>query len=146
MNYYVLIWGNWLSCDPLRGSHDTNHPIYGVIGYHVPITPYKETLVPHLVATLIYLSQNYSYHIRGDRLPLKVDYCKVYLKDLSIFYGVFSNLCAGPERCQLPVYMVYFAVLSLQTCPGTAGSIPIYVGIIIVFDVANIQDLVHNCI
>ena len=33
-----------------------NHPIYGVIGYHVT-TPYKETLVPHIVATLIYLSQ-----------------------------------------------------------------------------------------
>ena len=50
-----------------------NHPIYGVIGYHVTlseghmitITPYKETFVPHLVATLIYLSQNYSYYIRG---------------------------------------------------------------------------------
>ena len=41
--------------------------LYGVIGYHVTlseghmiaVTPYKETLVPHLVATLIYLSQNY---------------------------------------------------------------------------------------
>ena len=49
----------------------------GVIGYHVTlseghtITPYKETLVPHLVATLIHLSQIYSYYIRGDRLPLK---------------------------------------------------------------------------
>ena len=37
MNNYVLIWGDWLSCDPLRGSHDSqslweghmiaNHPI-----------------------------------------------------------------------------------------------------------------------
>ena len=27
--------------------------------------------MPHLVATLIYLSQNYSYYIRGDRSPLK---------------------------------------------------------------------------
>ena len=26
--------------------------------------------MPHLVATLIYLSQNYSYYIRGDRSPL----------------------------------------------------------------------------
>ena len=26
--------------------------------------------MPHLVATLIYLSQNYSYHIRGERSPL----------------------------------------------------------------------------
>ena len=49
--------------------------LYGVIGYHVtlsePITPYKETLVPHLVTTLIYLLQIYSYYIRGDRSPLK---------------------------------------------------------------------------
>ena len=35
------------------------------------VTWYKETLVPHLVATLIYLSQIYSYYIRGDRSPLK---------------------------------------------------------------------------
>ena len=53
--------------------------LYGVIGYHVTLSEghmianhpiqyrqYKETLVPHLVATLIYLSQNYSYYIRGD--------------------------------------------------------------------------------
>ena len=26
--------------------------------------------MPHLVATLIYLSHNYSYYIRGDRSPL----------------------------------------------------------------------------
>ena len=32
----------------------------------------KETLVPHLVATLIYLSQIYLYYIRGDRSPLKI--------------------------------------------------------------------------
>ena len=32
----------------------------------------KETLVPHLVATLIYLSQIYLYYIRGDRPPLKI--------------------------------------------------------------------------
>ena len=23
MNKSVLIWGDWLSCDPLRGSHDS---------------------------------------------------------------------------------------------------------------------------
>ena len=44
--------------------------LYGMIGYHVTLTPYEKTLVPHLVATLIYLSQIYSYYIRGDRLPL----------------------------------------------------------------------------
>ena len=56
-----------------------NHPIYGVIGYHVTLSEghmiashpiFKATLVPHLVATLIYLSQIYSYYIRGDRSPL----------------------------------------------------------------------------
>ena len=59
MNNYVLIWGDWLSCDPLRWSHDSQ-------------SPHKETLVPHLVATLIYLSQKYSYYIRGDRSPLSM--------------------------------------------------------------------------
>ena len=29
--------------------------------------------MPHLVATLIYLSQKYSYYIRGDRSPLTKD-------------------------------------------------------------------------
>ena len=46
-----------------EGHMIANHPIYGGI--------YKETIVPHLVATLIYLSQNYSYYIRGDRSPLR---------------------------------------------------------------------------
>ena len=26
MNNYVLIWGDWLSCDPLRRSHDSRSP------------------------------------------------------------------------------------------------------------------------
>ena len=26
MNNYVLKWGDWLSCDPLRGSHDSQSP------------------------------------------------------------------------------------------------------------------------
>ena len=26
MNNYVLIWGDWLSCDPLKGSHDSRSP------------------------------------------------------------------------------------------------------------------------
>ena len=43
--------------------------LYGVIDLE-PITPYKERLVAHLVATLIYLSQNYSYYISGDRSRL----------------------------------------------------------------------------
>ena len=43
---------------------------YFNIVVYVWVTPYKETIVPLLVATLIYLAQNYSYHIRGDRSPL----------------------------------------------------------------------------
>ena len=54
--------------------------LYGVIGYHVTLSEghmidnhpiYGGALVPHLVATLIYLSQNDSYYIRGDRSPLR---------------------------------------------------------------------------
>ena len=26
MNNYVLIWDDWLSCDTLRGSHDSRSP------------------------------------------------------------------------------------------------------------------------
>ena len=33
--------------------------------------------MPHLVATLIYLSQNYSYYIRGDRSPLNTKLPKI---------------------------------------------------------------------
>ena len=69
MNNYVHIWGDWLSCDPLRGSHDSQSPhIWGdwlsCVSQRVTITPYKETLVPHLVVTLIYLAHIYSYYIR----------------------------------------------------------------------------------
>ena len=35
MNNYVLIWGDWLSCDPHMIA---NHPIHGVIGYHVTLS------------------------------------------------------------------------------------------------------------
>ena len=36
--------------------------------------------MPHLVATLIYLLQNYSYYIRGDRSLLKtcISECKIF--------------------------------------------------------------------
>ena len=45
-----------------------NHSILGNnYSYHIRG---DRTLVPHLVATLIYLSQMYSYYIRGDRSPL----------------------------------------------------------------------------
>ena len=32
-----LIWGDWLSCDPLRGSQPIT-PIYGVFGYYVTLS------------------------------------------------------------------------------------------------------------
>ena len=49
-----------------------NHPIYGGDWLSCdPLTLYKETLMPHRVATLIYLSQISSYYIRGDRSPLR---------------------------------------------------------------------------
>ena len=34
--------------------------------------------MPHLVATLLYLSQIYSHYIRGDRSPLTVDRVSVF--------------------------------------------------------------------
>ena len=80
MNNYVLIWGDWL-CDPLRGSHI--------------ITPYKKTLVPHLVATLIYLSQIYSYYIRGDISPLS-------FFPVDGWYWPSSGLMLGQRRRRWP--------------------------------------------
>ena len=59
---HPIYGGDWISCDSLTGSHDSQSP------YN------KETLVPHLVATLIYLSQIDSYYIRGDMSPLKSKY------------------------------------------------------------------------
>ena len=32
MNNYVLIWGDWLSCD------QAYYPLYGVIDYHVTLS------------------------------------------------------------------------------------------------------------
>ena len=53
---YPHIWGGWLSCDLLRGSHDSQSP--------------------HII-------NNYSYHIRGDRSPLR--------------------MVSHPERCTGPI-------------------------------------------
>ena len=55
-----------------------------MIANHPAITPYKEALVPHLVATLIYLAQNYSYYIRGDRSPLRKKYIHNHSRDKSL--------------------------------------------------------------
>ena len=43
-----------------------NHPRYGG-----DWLSYKETLVPHLVAALIYLSQNYSYYIINHMITVR---------------------------------------------------------------------------
>ena len=51
MNNYVLTWGY------------VTLPVGHMIAN-------KETLVPHIVATLTYLSQDNLYHISGDRSPL----------------------------------------------------------------------------
>ena len=56
-----------------------NHPIYESDCLSCePITPYKETLVPHLVVTLLYSSQIYSYYIRDVRSPLIEEVLSVY--------------------------------------------------------------------
>ena len=72
MNNYVLIWGDWLSCDPLRGSNDSQSP--HIWRWLTIMWPSQRvtwwSLVPHLVLTLLYLSQIYSYYIRGDGSPL----------------------------------------------------------------------------
>ena len=110
LNNYVLLWSDWLSCDPLRWSHDSQ-------------SPHKETLVPHLVATLIYLSQNYSYYIRGNIQPLSAcfdiftslhwndvlyglvnqyGYQQTLYVDLMLVHGWYNVLEAGPtvyEHC-----------------------------------------------
>ena len=43
-----------------------NHPIYGVIGYHVTLSEGHG----HMIANHPIKGHNYSYHIRGDRSPL----------------------------------------------------------------------------
>ena len=80
MSLYGVIGYHTIANHPIYGvigyrGHDSNHPIYGVIGYRVTLSEghmiahYKETIVPHLVANLIYLSQIYSYY-GGDMSPL----------------------------------------------------------------------------
>ena len=75
-----------------EGHMIANQPIYGVIGYHVTLSEghmlanhplYKETLVLHLVTTLIYLSQIYSYYIRCDMSYLTCLICGVF-KSVSV--------------------------------------------------------------
>ena len=51
--------------------------------------------MPHLVATLIYLPQNYSYHIRGDRSPLKTTVCLVSSPE-DVYVGKTTVTCHTP--------------------------------------------------
>ena len=54
--------------------------------------------MPHLVATLIYLSQIYSYYMRGDRSPLKHNVLRVsFLASQKICH----NLCDAKKLTRL---------------------------------------------
>ena len=51
--------------------------------------------MPYLVAILLYLTQNYSYHIRGDRSPLRYDHRYIffiYRDDISMIFGLEFTL------------------------------------------------------
>ena len=45
MDNYIFIWGDWLSCDPLRGSHDYSYYIRGdkwnESGFRPPLCTYR---------------------------------------------------------------------------------------------------------
>ena len=80
------IWGDWLSCDSLRGSHDSQSP-------HIR---------KHLCPILIYLSQIYSYYIRGDRSPL------IFPANTQLSYNICTMLNQRRNRAD--------AVQMLYTC------------------------------
>ena len=65
-----------------------------------------ETLVPHLVATLIYLSQIYSYYIRGDRSPLNFYYSGGHI--LAALAQIFTII----RTTAMPVIAKNYAVQS----------------------------------
>ena len=89
-----------------------NHPIYGgdwlscvwgcvgVISYHVTLSRGShDSQSPHIRKHLcpilwqqIYLSQNYSYYVRGDRSPLTDDHSGLYKKVLEMFLLVCNTL------------------------------------------------------
>ena len=63
--------------------------------------------MPHLVATLMYLSQNYSYHKRGDRSPLVLVYY-YYLKR----YGVQFYRGGGLTYMTYEILPIYHFVIA----------------------------------
>ena len=52
MNNYVLIWGDWLSCDPLRGSHDSQSHIWGDLLSCDSLGGSHDNLSPHIMKHL----------------------------------------------------------------------------------------------
>ena len=49
MNNYVLIWGDWLLCDPLRRSHDSQSPhIWGDWLLCDPLRRSHDSRSPHI--------------------------------------------------------------------------------------------------
>ena len=71
------------------------------------------------MATLVYLSQIYSYYIRGDRSPLKYFLCAdcvglfSCILDMSININLLSNLlrqfCSNLALCQRPSHTYHHA-------------------------------------
>ena len=106
--YFTSWWQIYICTDAFKVIYHLLYGTNGVIGYHVTlseghmivITPYKETLVPHLVATLIYLSQIYSYYIRGDGSPLTWGYACI---NASLYHVKLSIENDHPHKW-LPVY------------------------------------------
>ena len=82
-------------------------PYMGVIGYHVTLSD-KETLVRHLVATLIYLSQIYSYYIRGDRSPL------IHIKIAAAKEMKISRIFRIP-KCMISLHQIALTKESAET-------------------------------
>ena len=85
--------GNLWSCDPLRGSHDSQSP-------HI-----RKHLCPHLVATLIYLSQMYSYYIRGDRSHIN-NTSSPYWVNFEAY--IYTNNIPRPNRANSEGCFLYF--------------------------------------
>ena len=91
MNNYVLIWGDWISCDPLGGSHDSQSP-------HIR---------KHSCPTLIYLLQIYSCYLRGDRSPLNENsQCRPYRPYSRTIYRICFDFIYSAYHTRNIAYMV----------------------------------------
>ena len=96
-----MIANHWLTCDPLRWSHDSQSP-------HI-----RQHVCPHVVATLIYLSQIYSYYMRGDRLPL------IYIHSIiTPFLKILNRIISSKSSTALNISLNYtdlFVKFGLKT-------------------------------